>query len=122
MSWFKRNKKDENDASSKKKNGYSIREIFDGNILVRDFLQKHFILILVITGFLILSISNRYSMNKKLVTIEELKKNLKDVKYDAQIIDMELISNSRPAQIERKLKERNIELSDPVEPAYEIHK
>ncbi len=119
-------KKKENNETQQEpkapKKKYSIKNIFGGDILVENFFIKQLRLIILIVIFLLIFISNRYSMIKKVVEIEELKRELTDIRFDNQTISTELIRYTRPAQIEQMLKERGIELIDPVEPAYEISK
>lgn len=114
--------KNNKEQKTTKKKKYSARDFFGGDILMENFFVKQFRLIMLIVVFLLIFISNRYSMIKKIVLIEDLKKELTDVRYDNQIISTELIKNTRPARIEQMLKERNIELIDPIEPAFEISK
>lgn len=121
MSWFERDNDTAIPNASKKKK-YTLKGIFGGDVLIENFFNKQFRLIVLIVVLILVFITNRYSMTKKIVLIEDLKKELIDVKYDNQIISAELISKTRPAEIEKMLKERNIELADPVEPAYEIQK
>lgn len=108
--------------TKEKKNKKSWNRLFGGDLLIDELFAKNVRLIFLIVVLIIFFITNRYSMIKKIVLIEDLKKELIDVKYESQVISAELIMNTRPAQIERRLEERNIPLIDPVEPAFEIQK
>lgn len=116
MKWFKKTKEEIKEAKKK----YSVKEIFGGEILLANFFSRQWLLLLVIFGFIMLFISNRYSMIQKIILTEKLKKELIDSRYDYQVSSAELIRNTRPTAIDRELKKRNIELIDPVEPAFEI--
>lgn len=59
---------------------------------------------------------------KKLVEVETLREQLKDIKYENLSISAELAFRSRLSQVEKLLKSREIELSISETPAFELHK
>ena len=71
---------------------------------------------------IVIYISNGYSCMKKLSEIDELKSQLKDVKYENLVILTELTSNSRLSQVEDLLEKKGIELKVSNSPAFEIYK
>ena len=58
----------------------TFKKIIGGDFLNNKFLRKQIWLILLITGFLIVYISNRYKCQQSLIRINELKSELKDAK------------------------------------------
>lgn len=124
MNWFKKRDKTQEStfgqSSKENRKRVSFKHIFGGDILIENVFNRHLRLILLIVILTILNITNRYSIVKKISLIEDLKKELQDEKYQERSISTELIRKTRPAAIERSLQERNIELMDPIEPAFEI--
>ncbi|GHT74655.1 hypothetical protein AGMMS50262_08080 [Bacteroidia bacterium] len=108
------------DIKKKKKN--IVKYIAIGDFLKEDFVIKQSKLLVLIVILVILFISNGYSCMKKLTKIEELKAQLKDVKYENLVLSTRLTSNSRQSQVEALLKSKNIDLQNPTTPAFEIYK
>ena len=111
-----------NKPDSKKKKKFSFSHILGGEILVEDFVIKQSRLLILIVFLILIFISNRYSCAKKLTQIEDLKKELQDVKYENLIISTELTTSSRQSQIELFLERKGIDLKSPESPTYEIKK
>ena len=114
-----------NEGESKgngKKQKISIFQILGGGILKEDFVVKQSKLLLLIAFLSIILISNRYSCLQKLSKIEDLKRELADIKYENLVISSELTSNSRQSQIEELLNKKGINLGASKNPAYEISK
>ncbi len=104
----------------KKKN--SLLNILGGDILKEDFVVKQSKLLIMIAFLFILFIGNRYSCLKKITQIEDLKKELKDVKYENLVISTQLTTNSRQSQIEALIQSKGMDLAGSKTPAFEIHK
>jgi cell division protein FtsL len=109
-------------GNTKKTKKISVKDVIDGRFLTEEFVSKHLKLLVLIVILIIIFISNSYSCMKKLTEIDELKLQLKDVKYENLIISTQLTTTSRQSQIEDLLKEKGIELSSPTVPALEIQK
>lgn len=108
--------------TTKKKKRFSINRILGGDILAEDFVIKQSKLLILIVFLIIIFISNRYSCAKKLTEIEDLQRQVMDVKYENLIISTELTTNSRQSQIESLLEKKGIELAGPKTPPFEIKK
>jgi cell division protein FtsL len=114
--------KNEDKHASGEKSKKSLSHILGGGILVDNFVVKR-IKFLVMIGVLFLSfIANRYVCQKKIVEIEDLKKQLTNVKYEYLDISTKLITNSRQSQIEDLLKKRGLNLSGTKTPPFELKK
>jgi cell division protein FtsL len=98
-------------SAAKKKNSFSLVRVIGGDILTEEFVSKQYKLLVLIVILIVLFISNGYSCMKKLTEIEELKGQLKDVKYENLILTAEWNAHSRQSQIEELLQEKGIELS-----------
>jgi hypothetical protein len=109
-------------TEEKTKEKSSFWGIFRGDFLAEDFVIKQSGLLVLIVILIVIFISNGYSCQKKLTRIEDLKGELRDVKYESLVITTQLTSNSRQSQIEELLESKGIELSGPTTPAFEIYK
>ena len=97
-------------------------QIFGGEILKEDFVIKQFKLLFLIAFFAILLVTHRYLCLQKLTQIEDLNRELNDIRYENLVLTTKLTKNSRQSQIEEILKKRGIELSASKTPVYEINK
>jgi len=106
----------------KKTKKVSLIDILSGGILKEDFVIKQSKLIFMIALCLIIFIGNRYACMKKITQIEDLKKELKDLKYDNLVTLTKLTANSRQSQIEALIKLKGLDLSGSNSPTYVIEK
>lgn len=111
-----------NQTDKQKKKRYSLIYILSGGILAEDFVIKQSKLLILIVLLIILFISNRYSCAKKLTHIEDLKKELADVKYENLVISTELTTHSRQSKVESLLERKGLNLAGSKVPPYEIRK
>lgn len=109
-------------GKEKKKKENWLTWILGGGILKEDFVIKQSKLLILIVLLFIIFISNGYSCRKKLTQIEDLKSELRDIKYESLVISTRLTSNSRQSQIEELLQAKGIDLKTPTTPAYIIKK
>ncbi|HNZ61974.1 MAG TPA: FtsL-like putative cell division protein [Paludibacteraceae bacterium] len=117
MSWFSKiieNIKGSEDFSELKSS--SFRDILNGNIFTKRFFIKQIGLLVMIVGLFIFYIGNRYEYESELTYQNKLKKEVQDKKYESLSISAELMQVSRQSNVEKMLKERGIELHEPVSP------
>jgi cell division protein FtsL len=100
----------------------SLSKILGGEFLTEEAFRKQLPLIFLIVCLILVFITNRYQCTRKLAEIEDLNRQLKNLKCESQIISTELTVHSRQSQVEELLKVRGIELQPSKSPAYEIHK
>ena len=81
-------------------NHMSIKSILGGDILANDFFKRQTSLLILIMVLTILYIDNRYTSQQELIKIDQLKKELTDIKYDALTRSSELMEKSRQSRIE----------------------
>ena len=97
----------------------TFKKIIGGDFLNNKFLRKQIWLILLITAFLIVYISNRYKCQQSLIRINELKKELKDAKYRALSSSSELTQKTRESKVLDMLHEsKDSTLHIPTQPPY----
>ena len=85
---------------------FTLREILGGDILTTHTIRHQIWLIILIVGFVIVYVSNRYSCQKDLLEIDRLTEQLKDAKYKALSTSSQLTEKTRESNILRMLKNR----------------
>lgn len=85
---------------------FTLRKILGGDILSAHILRNNIWLIIVIVGFIIVYISNRYSVQKYLLEIDKLNTEIEDAKYRALSSSSQLTEKSRESHILELLKNR----------------
>lgn len=83
---------------------FTLRKILGGEMLSAAVLRKQIGVILLITGFIVLYISNRYNCQQCMIEIDTLERNLKDVKYRALSSSSTLTEMSRESRVLEMLK------------------
>ncbi|MDR2627200.1 MAG: hypothetical protein LBC40_04115 [Dysgonamonadaceae bacterium] len=100
----------------------SFFHILSGGIFKEEYIIKQSRLIILIVGLIVILIDNRYACLKKITEIDDLKKQLVDVKYEDLEVSTELAAGSRQSQIEALLEKRGLNLSGSKMPPFEIKK
>lgn len=99
----------------------SLREILVGDVFARGGLRRQMGLIVLCVVFAIIYITNRYSAELELIEIENLKKELDEVRNYGLIRSGELTEKTRQSRIERMLKSTpDSLLSQPDKPPFLI--
>ena len=88
-------------------NNFTLRKIMGGDILSAEMMRGQIWLIIIIVLFVIVYISNRYSVQKNLLEIDNLNKELQDVKYKALSSSSQLTERSRESHVLELLKQNN---------------
>lgn len=99
----------------------SLREILGGDILMAGWLRRQMGLIVLCMFFAIIYITNRYSAEQEMIEIENLKKELTEVRYYALTRSSELTVKTRQSQVESSLRNTpDSVLQTPKEPPFLI--
>ena len=106
----------------KKKKKFSLSSILKGDILNEDFVIKQSKLIIMIAFCFTIFIGNRYSCMKKITQIEDLKRELRDLKYENLVLLTKLTENSKLSQIEALIESKGLDLSGSNSPTFIIEK
>lgn len=86
---------------------FTLRKILGGDILSTQTIRSQIWVILLITAFLIVYISNRYSCQQDLIQIDKLQKELQDAKYKALASSSQLTEKCRESHVLDMLKANN---------------
>ena len=94
----------------------SIRDFLNGNILTNKFLQKQYVLLIMIAALTFLYVDNRFYCETQLAKEIDLKKKIQDVKYESLTISAELMEISRQSNVMNKVNENGINLIQSTTP------
>jgi len=94
----------------------TLRDILNGNILTNKFLQKQYLLLIMIAVLTFLYVDNRFYCETQLAKEIDLKKKIQDVKYESLTISAELMEISRQSNVMNKVNESGITLIQSTTP------
>ena len=83
---------------------FTLRKILGGDILTAQIIRKQIWLFMLIVFFIIIYISNRYSIQKDLIELDQLQKELQDTKYRALATSSQITEKSRESNVLDMLK------------------
>jgi hypothetical protein len=100
----------------------TLRDILNGNVLTRRFLRRQYLLLALLVLITIFYNDNRYSSEKQIKNISELKKKIQDARYESLTISAELVEITRRSSIENLLLEKGVPLKTGINPPIVIQK
>ncbi len=121
MGWFKniineiKGSEDFSDIKSS-----SIRDILNGNILTKKFIQKQYGLLIMIAVLCFVYVDNRYYCETQLNRENQLRKELKEIKYESLTISAELMQISRRSNILKMIEEKGLKLTEATQPPIKV--
>lgn len=83
---------------------FTLRKILGGDILTAHIIRRQIWLLILVVFFIIIYISNRYSIQKDLIEIDQLQKELQDTKYKALSSSSQITEKSRESNVLDMLK------------------
>lgn len=83
---------------------FTLRKILGGDILTAQIIRRQIWLFILIVCFVIVYISNRYSIQKDLIELDRLQKELQDTKYKALSTSSQITEKSRESNVLEMLK------------------
>jgi hypothetical protein len=113
----RRNKSIEFDQSiEEREKSFSFRDLIDGNVLTRKAVlkQTRFILLLVAIAFL--SIANRNHAEKKVIHLNRLQSDVKEMRAKSITISSDLVKISRQSEVVRLVDRYELGLEENLEP------
>lgn len=121
MSWFKKliaDIKGSEDFSDMKSS--TVRDVLDGNILTKGFIRKQYGLLIMIAVLMFVYVDNRYSCETQMNRENQLRKELKELKYESLNISAELMQISRRSNVLRMVNENGLDLVESTNPPIKI--
>lgn len=82
----------------------TLKKILGGDILNAQIIRRQIWLIILVAAFIIIYISNRYSIQKDLIEIDKLQTELQDAKYKALSSSSQITEKSRESNVLEMLK------------------
>ncbi len=82
---------------------YGFRDLISGAFLQKKNFFKYLPLAGLIVGFLILSITFRYGCETKIAEIDNLQRELRDLKQETLTLSSELLGESKQSQVRQRL-------------------
>ena len=113
-------KTEKTEKAKRAKNRTSLKNIIGGDILATDFFRRQTKLLVLIMVLILFYIHNRYACQQQMIEIDELKKELIDIKYDALTRSSELMEKSRQSRIEEYIATKESDLQTSTNPPYLI--
>lgn len=99
----------------------TLGKILGGEMLNTQFLRQQILVIVLITLFIIVYISNRYKCQQNLIKIDNLQSELEDAKYRALSSSSDLTQQTRESKVlERLHNDKDSTLHIPTQPPYII--
>lgn len=99
----------------------TLGKILGGEMLNTQFLRQQIWVIVLITLFIIVYISNRYKCQQNLIKIDNLQSELEDAKYRALSSSSDLTQQTRESKVlERLHNDKDSTLYIPTQPPYII--
>ena len=83
---------------------FTLRKILGGDILTAQFIRRQIWVVILVVFFTIIYISNRYSIQKDLIEIDQLQRELQDAKYKALSSSSQITEKSRESNVLEMLK------------------
>lgn len=96
----------------------SWRTIIGGDILASGWLRRHFWMVVLLTVFALVYVSNRYACQQEAIEQNQLNDTLLDRKYKALTRSSELLERMLRSNVEEELRDSTIRTS--TTPLYEI--
>ena len=83
---------------------FTLRKILGGDILTAQIIRRQIWLVMLVVLFVIVYISNRYSIQKDLIELDMLQTELQDAKYNALSSSSQITEKSRESNVLEILK------------------
>lgn len=83
---------------------FTLRKILGGDILTAQVIRRQIWLIVLVVGFVIIYISNRYSIQQDLIELDKLQKELQNAKYKALSSSSQITERSRESNVLKMLQ------------------
>ncbi len=95
---------------------FSLRDLVDGNVLTRKAVLKQSRFILLLVGIAFLSIANRNHAEKKVIQLNRLQSDVKEMRAQSITISSDLVKISRQSEVVRLVNRYELGLEENLEP------
>jgi len=95
---------------------FSLRDLVDGNVLTRKAVLKQSRFILLLVGIAFFSIANRNHAEKKVIQLNRLQSDVKEMRAKSISISSDLVKISRQSEVVRLVNRYELGLEENLEP------
>ena len=95
---------------------FSFRDLIDGNVLTRKAVLKQTLYILLQVAIAYFSIANRTHAEKKVIHLNRLQSDVKEMRAKSITISSDLVKISRQSEVVRLVKRYELGLEENLEP------
>lgn len=113
-------KKPVEESGHKTSSRLSFGAVIRGDIFKLPFIKNNIMMLLLGSIFAFLYIGNRYYCERKIRTIDELEKQLYDVKIDYLTYSSDLMEESKLSNVKERIKHEQINLEESTLPPYSL--
>lgn len=99
---------------------FSVKDIFSGEILVKEWVRKQYRLIILICGLLFTYIYFGYQSERQQHRLNELSKELQDAYFTKQTLNAQMMTLTRQSSIAKQLEEKGSKLKESHQAAIKI--
>jgi len=103
-----------------KEKSFSFRDLVDGNVLTRKSVLKQSRFILLLVGIAFLSIANRNHAEKKVIQLNRLQSDVKEMRAKSISISSDLVRISRQSEVVRLVNRYDLGLEENLEPPQKL--
>lgn len=93
-----------------------IRDLMNGDVLVRDVVQRQMKFIILLLMLAMFYINNRFAYEAELKRLDELNQELVDARFRSLTIQKEMVEKGRRSQVEQRLQKLGSSLAEPNSP------
>lgn len=98
----------------------SFRDLIDGSILTRDYVVSQLPILIFLAVLMMVYIANKYHSEKLAREIENIQKDIKELKCEKLSVQSELMSISKQSEVAKLIEEKGMDLMLLIEPPKKI--
>lgn len=91
---------------------FSLKDIFSGEILAKEWVKKQYRLIFLICGLLFAYIYFGYQSERQQNRLNQLNKELQDAYFTKQTLNAQVMTQTRQSSISKRLEEKGSKITE----------
>jgi cell division protein FtsL len=107
-------------TANRKANKSNIRDLLDGSLMTRELVVKNFRYLLLLTGFGLVLIANRFHAEKIVRETNDIQQKIKELRSESITVSSELMEMSRQSSVLVLVQKKGLELKELDKPAKKI--
>ena len=98
----------------------TVKSVFSGDLMTKGSIKNNLLLILEVGCLCFFYVSNRYTSERELREIDDLKKSVYDAKIEALTYSSQLMEICKQSQVEKAIKQQNLGLVESSTPPFKM--